>query len=406
MQTPQDNQQFNLAWLRVIVLAIAGFVFNTTEFIPIALLTDIGASFDLSAAKVGIMITIYAWVVALASLPLMLLVSNFERKSLLTIVFIIFIVSHIATFFAGSFSMLIVGRIGVALSHAIFWSITAALAIRVAPLGKKSQALGILATGTALATVLGIPLGRIIGQLVGWRYTFLLIGVAALITLIVLYIILPRLPSQNAGNAKSIPLIFKRPALLGVFLITMLVVTAHFTAYSYIEPFSETIAKISPNKTTILLLIFGGAGILGSYIFSKKNTQYPLTFLPVMMILLALSLLLILPSTYFQNGLLYLAILWGIAMTGIALALQLKVLELAPDATDIAMAIFSGIFNVGIGGGALAGTVVIENLGLKYISTAAFIISLIALSLTAFYFIRYRLIFLKAANSTQEITQH
>ncbi|UNM96627.1 sugar transporter [Ignatzschineria rhizosphaerae] len=406
MQTSQDNQQFNLAWLRVIVLAIAGFVFNTTEFIPIALLTDIGASFELSAAKVGIMITIYAWVVALASLPLMLLVSSFERKSLLTIVFIIFIVSHIATFFANSFSMLIVGRIGVALSHAIFWSITAALAIRVAPLGKKSQALGILATGTALATVLGIPLGRIIGQLVGWRYTFLLIGLVALITLIVLYLILPRLPSQNAGNAKSIPLILKRPALLGIFFITMLVVTAHFTAYSYIEPFSETIAQLSPNKTTVLLLIFGGAGILGSYIFSKKNNQYPLAFLPVMIVLLSLSLLLIFPSTYLHNGLLFLAILWGVSMTGIALALQLKVLELAPDATDIAMAIFSGIFNIGIGGGALVGTIIIEKIGLHYISFAAFFIALLALLLTSFCFIRYRLTFLKATHSTQEMTHH
>lgn len=406
MQTSQDNQQVNLAWLRVIILAIAAFVFNTTEFIPIALLTDIGASFDLPAAKVGIMITIYAWVVALASLPLMLLVSNFERKSLLTIVFLIFIGSHVATFFANSFEMLIAGRIGVAISHAIFWSITAALAIRVAPLGKKSQALGILATGTALATVLGIPLGRIVGQLVGWRYTFLLIGIVALITLIVLYLILPRLPSQNAGNAKSIPLIFKRPALVGIFLITVIIVTAHFTAYSYIEPFSETIAKISPNKTTVLLLLFGGAGILGSYIFSKKNNQHPLMFLPAMMILLALSLLLILPSTYLPNSLLYLSILWGMAMTGIALVLQLKVLELAPDATDIAMAIFSGIFNVGIGGGALVGTIVIEKMGLQYISPAAFIISLIALSLTAFFFIRYRAIFLKAANATQEIARH
>lgn len=401
-----ENDHFNLAWIRVIALAIAAFVFNTTEFVPIALLTDIGASFDLPAEKVGIMITIYAWVVAIASLPLMLLVSNFERKKLLTMVFIVFVLSHIVTFFADSFTILIAGRIGVALSHAVFWSITAALAIRVAPLGKKSQALGILATGTALATVLGIPLGRIIGQIVGWRYTFLLIGLAALLTLIVLYLILPKLPSQNAGSAKSIPMIFKRPALVGIFIITAIVVTAHFTAYSYIEPFSETIAKISPNKTTFLLLIFGGAGIIGSIIFSKLNGKHPLAFLPISMAFLTVSLLLVLPSTYFANGLLYLSIIWGVAMTCLGLTLQLKVLELAPDATDIAMSIYSGIFNIGIGGGALMGTVVITHIGLSSISNIAFIISAIALLLTLFYFIYYRQTFIKAAESTQSVVVH
>ncbi|MHC5225867.1 sugar transporter [Ignatzschineria sp. LJL83] len=403
MQESLNNQQFNLAWMRVIALAIAAFVFNTTEFVPIALLTDIGASFHLPAEKVGVMITIYAWVVALASLPLMLLVSNFERKRLLTIIFILFIISHIATFFASSFPMLIVGRIGVALSHAVFWSITAALAIRVAPVGKKSQALGILATGSALATVLGIPLGRIIGQMIGWRYTFLLIGIAALITLIVLYFLLPRLPSQNAGSAKSLPIILKRPALMGIFFITMIMVTAHFTAYSYIEPFSEMIAKISPNKTTILLLLFGGAGIIGSIIFSKFNHHFPLAFLPVALAALSVSLLLLLPSTYITNGILVLSLLWGMAMTAVVLTLQLKVLELAPDATDIAMAIFSGIFNVGIGGGALVGTIVITESGLKNIAPVSFGISLIALALTIFCFMRYKNTFLKGATQTHVV---
>lgn len=397
------NQQFNLAWLRVITLAIAAFVFNTTEFIPIALLTDIGESFDLPADKVGIMITIYAWIVALVSLPLMLLISNFERKRLLVLIFICFIISHIATFLASSFTMLIISRIGVAFSHAVFWSITAALAIRVAPSGKKSQALGILATGTALATVLGIPIGRMIGQLIGWRYTFLLIGGVALITLIILLFILPRLPSQNAGNIRSIPKLLKRPALMLIYLITMVVVTAHFTAYSYIEPFSEVIAKTSPATTTILLLMFGAAGILGSILFSKRNNRQPLSFLPMMMLLLSLSLLLLLPSTYFKNGILYLSLLWGMAMTAITLVLQLKVLELAADATDIAMATFSGIFNIGIGGGAFVGSIVIRESTLSDLPLIAFGISLIALALTLFCFIRYRATLLKAGQSPEII---
>ncbi len=410
---PETNSQFNLAWIRVIALAIAAFIFNTTEFIPIALLTDIGASFGKTAEQVGIIITIYAWIVALSSLPLMLLVGTLERKKLLSWVFILFIISHLVTFFASHFWILVVGRMGVAFSHAIFWSITTALAIRVAPQGKRAQALGILATGTALATVLGIPLGRIIGQLVGWRYTFLLIGLIALATLIVLYLLLPKLPSQNAGSAKSIPMLFKRPAFVGILIITTIVVSAHFTAYGYIEPYSELIAKITPNKITILLLIFGGAGIIASMIFSRLNAKFPLLYLPGAIALLALTLLAIIPMTYVSNGILYLSVIWGIAFTSIGLLLQLKVLELAPDATDIAMAIYSGIFNVGIGGGALIGNLVIThmgaadmNAGLANVPWVAFIISIAALIVAIFVFTRYRQAFLKGAQATQGIVIH
>jgi DHA1 family L-arabinose/isopropyl-beta-D-thiogalactopyranoside export protein-like MFS transporter len=344
-----------VAWLRVVTLAIAAFIFNTTEFVPVGLLSDIAHSFSMETAQVGIMLTIYAWVVALMSLPFMLLTSQMERRKLLIGLFVLFIVSHVLSFLAWNFNVLVISRIGIAFAHAVFWSITASLAIRLAPAGKRAQALSLIATGTALAMVLGLPIGRVVGQYFGWRTTFFIIGLGALITLVALIKLLPKIPSEHSGSLKSLPILFRRPALMSLYLLTVVVVTAHYTAYSYIEPFVINVAGFDANFATFLLLALGGAGIIGSVVFGKLGNRHASTLVSGAIALLTICLGVLLLAAESEINLTILSVIWGVAIMVIGLGMQVKVLAIAPDATDVAMALFSGIFNLGIGAGALVG---------------------------------------------------
>ena len=317
-----------IAYLRVIALAFAAFIFNTTEFVPVPLLSDIAKDFGMSTADTGLIITIYAWSVTILSLPFMLLTANLERRSLLLKVFIIFVASHALCAVAWNFTVLVVGRVLVAISHAIFWSITASLAVRVAPINKSSQALGLLALGTSMAMILGLPLGRILGDSLGWRVTFGLIGIFAVGVGTWLYKILPLLPSKNSGSLKSLPELARNGFLMVIFL-----------------------------------LLFGVAGIVASALFSKFYKLIPNAFTAISIaIILACLIALNLIATN-ESLMLALAFIWGLGIAGINMSFQIKVLSLASNATDAAMAIYSAIYNIGIGAGALIGHQTIVRLG-------------------------------------------
>ena len=358
------HQAEKAAYLRVFALAVAAFVVNTTEFLPIAMLTDIGRGFNMPEADTGIMITVYAWVVSLASLPLMLIAARAERRRLLLSLFAVFVAGHALSVAAWSFPVLLVSRVVIALTHALFWAITAALAMRLAPRGKRQQALGWLSLGTAMATVLGLPMGRIIGQLLGWRATFALIGILALGVMLLLAKILPRLESRNAGSLASLPQLARRPLLLGVYGMTVLMVVAHFTAYSYIEPYVLRVTQMPPQTATAVLLVYGVSGMAASWLFSRFYPSRPNTTLLTAAGLLLFSLLLLNPLGGSTAAMFALVFVWGIGIAVASLSVIGHVMRYAADATDVANAIFSGCCNIGIGGGALLGGIVMRHWGL------------------------------------------
>lgn len=203
MHTPQQHKFGFKAWIPTIGLAFAAFVFNTSEFLPVGLLPNIAESIHESVSKTGLIITVYAWVVSLLSLPLTILTAKLERRRLLLWLIVIFALSHFVVLWADTFEKLMGARVCVAVTHSIFWSIMTPLAARVAPFGKQAFGLAAVMGGSIVATVLGVPIGTHLGQQVGWQGSFFIVGMAAVLVWVIIFFLAACLYQQSSRFFKE-----------------------------------------------------------------------------------------------------------------------------------------------------------------------------------------------------------
>lgn len=376
-------------WMALVGLTLSAFIFNTSEFIPIALLTDIGRDFSLTEAEAGMLISVYAWVVMTLSLPLMLMTSKMEMRRLLLGVVAVFTSFQVMSYLSVSFGMLMFSRIGVACSHSIFWSIVSIIAVRIVPESHKPVALSMIVTGSSIAMILGLPLGRIIGLSVGWRMTFLSIGIVASIVLLYLFTLLPKVPSGGGMTAHDLPVMLRNKVLVGIFMTTAVFATGYYTVYSYIEPFLGQVAQMSEGGVTLTLMIFGGAGIMGSMLFSKYFPKYRFKFINVALSGLIGSSVLLLPVSFNVPVTIAVCAIMGMSATAFNVAMQSEIISDTPKSqTTVAMSIFSGIFNFGIGTGALVGGLVCTHLSIPFIGIVGGLIVLLSLMCWQFSVVR------------------
>lgn len=382
----QKKESFS-RWLPLVGLTFAVFVFNTSEFMPIGLLTDIATDLNISEARAGLLISVYAWVVAIMSLPLIIKASKMELKRLLLSIIALFVVSHVGSALAEGYYTLMLSRIGVACAHSIFWSIASPLAVRTVPDGRRALALSAIATGSSVAMVVGLPLGRVVGLYVGWRMAFMSIAIISALIFVFILVVFPKLQSRGKFAFKQLPELLHNRVLVGVFIMSVLFATAHYTCYSYIEPFLGKVAAMSPETVTLVLIVFGGSGMLGSIAFSKYYMANPRRFILAVTLGPALCMIMLQAATAGMAYTLAVCILWGAMATAFNIAFQDNTIRFAPEnATSIGMSIFSGIFNLGIGSGAYVGGLVVSRLSIEHIGYAGGAIGVIA---TLYLALRY-----------------
>lgn len=319
--------------------------------------------------------TVYAWTVTLLSIPFTIIASRIERKKLLLGLFSVFIIAHVISAIAWNYSSLMLGRLLIACAHAIFWPTAIPLTLRLAPNGNRVKALAFIITGSSLATVLGVPLGTAIGQYFGWRTTFLIIAGIAAFVLALLLKKLPTLPSQHAGSLQLLSVLLRRKAILYPLLLLTLTMMGYYCTYIYITPYLRDITHLPERFIVYFLFVMGGAGIIGSYLYTKivRITVRYAYLIGVGVLLLCLLLLGVMPS----EEILFAALCWGSAISIIIMSLQTKILDASTDAPELSTSLFSGMFNVGIGGGAFIGSVTVSHLGVTHINmVGAFFIAL------------------------------
>ncbi|MBF2629322.1 MFS transporter [Listeria seeligeri] len=380
-----DNKKVNPS-LTLLALAISAFGIGSTEFISVGLLPLISSNMDVSISTAGLTVSIYALGVMVGAPVLTTMTAKMNRKNLLMLVMVVFIIGNLISAFAASFAILLAGRVIAAFAHGVFMSIASVIAADVVQPSKRASAIAVMFTGLTVATVTGVPLGTFIGQLFGWRMSFIFIVAIGVIALIANYFLVPKnLSSAKSISLKSIGQILLNKKIGIVLLMTAFGYGGTFVVYTYLSPMFIKMGY-TVNMIVVLLIIYGIMVAIGNTIGGHFANEKPAKALFVMFSLQAATLLLLqFTSPNPILGLIVVMLMGFFAFMSVS-GLQLYVVELAerylPETVSMASALNISAFNVGIAMGAFIGGLVTEYIGLSYTPIVGFLMVLIAIILS------------------------
>ena len=341
-------------------LMLATFVAITTEILPVGLLPQISHDFTVPESTVGLVVTLYAVVVAVLALPLTALTARLPRKVLLLSSIAGYGLSSAIVAIAPSFAILCVGRAIGGIAHALFFSVMAAYASRLVPKDLVGRAIAIAFAGTSLGYVLGVPLATSIGAAIGWRAGFAALAGASLILVLVAGTLLPPVPNDHGESTARIR--WRGTGIIAVGLANLLIFLAEYTAYTYIAPILLK-AGLPSGAVGASLLLFGGAGIVGLWSASRFVDRRPRAGAVVTFVVLALGLAVAAVSTGSLVLILIAATVWSAAFGATPSYLMTAAIRTESGSPDTAGAIVNASSNFGIAGGAALGSVLLVATG-------------------------------------------
>ncbi|ULH18370.1 MFS transporter (plasmid) [Deinococcus sp. KNUC1210] len=367
-------------WGAVFAMTLCVATLIASEFMPVSLLTPIATDLHMTEGGAGQAIAVSGIFAVLTSLLISSLTRGIDRRLVLLSLTLVMLASGAIVAFAPNASVFMVGRALIGMVIGGFWSMSAATIMRLVPEGDVPRALGVLNGGNALATVISAPLGSFLGQYIGWRGAFFAVVPLAVMTLVWLFTSLPSLPSERSVRGGLVLRVLRRPQVPFGMLAVTLFFLGQFALFTYLRPFLEHITRVEVSTISLLLLISGGAGLLGTTLIGVllRNRLYSmLIVMPMLMAVVAVTL------TVFGHAPILVGVLlgvWGLIGTAAPVAWWTWLSKVLPDDAEAGGGLMVAVIQLAITLGATTGGLLYDRSG--YQST--FVFSAVALCASAF----------------------
>jgi predicted MFS family arabinose efflux permease len=342
-------------WSAVLAMSLAAFALVASEFMPVSLLTPIARELHITEGQAGQGISVSGAFALMTSLVIAALAARVERKRLLLGLTLLMIVSGTVVAFAPGYPSFMFGRalIGVAIGG--FWSLSAATAMRLVQSDQVPRALAVVNGGNALATVIAAPLGSFLGSLIGWRGAFFCVVPVAVLAAVWLLISLPTFKVEPSAASNSALRLMKRtPVALGMVAVSVFFM-GQFMLFTYLRPFLEAVTGVSATGLSLMLLVLGVAGFIGTFLIERfigAGLYRTLTTIPLLMAVIALALVNLGSSTAATVVLLG---LWGLVATAAPVGWWTWLARTLPDEAEAGGGLLVAIVQLAIAGGAIIG---------------------------------------------------
>lgn len=362
------NRAAQHLWLAVAAVGLATFSVVTTEMLPVGLLNPIADTLHTSTGTAGLMISLPALLAALFA-PLVVIVSGgIDRRRILCGLLTLLVIANIASALAPNIGWMLAARVLVGFCMGGIWAIAGGLAARLVPEHAIEHAIGLATSiifgGVAAASVIGVPFGALIGDLIGWRWAF---GCMAIFSGLVLMLHLAVIPALPVTHSVTVHLFAEQLAnrkLQVGLILTLLLVAGHFTAFTFVRPLLLSVSGFDVRWIGALLFAYGISGIVGNFLaglIAAKRTALALMAIALGLLLTPI-LYLTIGGSHIGGGVALLA--WGLAYGGVSVGLMTWMMKAAPRAVEIAAALYVGVFNIGIALGSWVGGQVVDSAGL------------------------------------------